>query len=231
MASSGLRRTLADIVIQALSHDAARDSSFDRKFGTDTAGRVEPSELGIADSSVREKAVLYLGSPERVTRWLLRNSGCDPTEFSFVDLGCGKGRVLLLASELPFKGVIGVEISAELCAIARQNAAIFNPPSRKSRIEVHIADTTRFEFPDSNLLIHMYHPFDPDLTVKVFEGLGQSLQRLPRKVTVAYLLYTAAVPAVDAAFARIPWLTRRRYEHSVTGQYDWLIYTNDVAAR
>jgi hypothetical protein len=113
--------------------------------------------------------------------------------------------------------------------VARRNAARFHPPSRRSSIEVRNADATLLDFPDTDLLIHMYHPFDPELTVRVFERLGDSLARQPRKVRVAYLLYTAAVPGVQAAFARIPWLRCTRYEHSVTGQYDWLFYANDAA--
>ncbi|HXC60977.1 MAG TPA: class I SAM-dependent methyltransferase [Steroidobacteraceae bacterium] len=230
IASSGLRRTVADLTIQALSYTAAQDASFDRKYGTDTSGSVQPDELGIDDPELRDKAILYLASPPRVTRWMLGHTGIESAAFSFVDLGCGKGRVILLASELSFLRVVGVEISAELCAVARRNATLYRPASR-TKIEVFNADATQFEFPDTDLLIHMYHPFDPALTVRVFERLGHSLREKPRRVVVAYLVYTAAVPAVEAAFARIPWLRRTRYEHSVTGQYDWLFYANDSDAR
>jgi SAM-dependent methyltransferase len=230
IASSGLRRTLSDIAIQALAYSPEHDASFDSQFGTDTAGAVQTADLGIDDPTLREKAILYLPSPPSVTRWALKNAGIRHAECSFVDLGCGKGRVLLLASEFGFRKVVGVEISAELCEVARRNAEVFRPPSRKSQIEVQNADATRFDFPETDLLVHMYHPFDPEITVKVFEHLGQSLAVKPRRVVVAYLLYTAAVPAVQAGFARIPWLKRARYEHSVTGQYDWLFYTNDTAA-
>lgn len=229
IASSGLRRTLADLMIQALSYSAAQDASFDRKYGTDTSGSVEPNELGIEDPEARGQAILYLASPPRVTRWMLNHAGIEPAAFSFVDLGCGKGRVILIASEYSFLRVIGVEISAELCAVARRNAALYRPASRTT-IEVLNADATRFDFPDTNLLIHMYHPFDPALTIRVFERLGHSLREKPRRVVIAYLVYTAAMPAVEAAFARIPWLRRSRCERSVTGQYDWLFYTSDSDA-
>lgn len=229
IASSGLRRTLSDLAIQALSYDAGSDATFDRRYGTDTSGSVQPGELGIADSELREKAILYLGSPPSVTRWLLRNTGVDTRGFTFVDIGCGKGRVLLLASEREFRRVVGVEISAELCAIARRNAQRYG--ASRTAIEVHQADATRFDFPETDLLIHLYHPFDPELTLRAFTHLGESLERRPRRVEVAYLVYTSAVPAVEAAFARIPWLRRTRYEHSVTGQYDWLRYSNDPAAK
>ena len=231
VASSGLGRTLADIVVQKLLYRPDGDHSFDREFGTETSGSKDPSELGIVDPALREKAILYLPSPPSVTRWMLRNAGIDHSRFSFVDLGCGKGRVLLVASELPFIRVVGVDISSELCEVARRNAAAFHPPTRLCHdIQVANADATQFDFPTGDLLIHLYHPFAPELTYRIFERLGASLRDQPRRVVVAYLLYTAAVPEVEATFARLPWLSRVRYEHSVTGQYDWLIYDSHAAS-
>jgi SAM-dependent methyltransferase len=225
--SSGLRRTIADVALPWFAYSAARDKSFDARFGTDTAGSVAARELGIADTALEAQAILYLPSPPRVTRWMLRHAGIDHSEFSFIDLGCGKGRVLLIASEFDFQRAVGVEISAKLCEIARRNLALFQSPKRRCRdVRVENEDATRFEFPQENLLIHMYHPFAPELTLRVFERLGEELSLRPRKVLVAYLVYTAAVDEVDAAFAKITWLKRVRYEHSVTGQYDWLFYSN-----
>jgi SAM-dependent methyltransferase len=163
---------------------------------------------------------------------MLRNAGIQHAQFSFVDLGCGKGRVVLVASELDFRRIVGVDISAELCKIARQNVAAFEPASRRcSDIQIENVDATRFEFPPDNLLIHLYHPFSPELTYGILERLGAELRERPRQVVVAYLLYTAAVDEVEAMFARLPWLKRTRYEHSVTGQYDWLFYSNAETTR
>jgi SAM-dependent methyltransferase len=176
---------------------------------------------------VREQAILYLPSPARVTRWMLDNVGIDHREFSFVDLGCGKGRVLLVAAEYPFKRVIGVEISAALSEIARKNADRDQSRSRKcAAIDVQNTDATTFDYPETNLLIHLYHPFEPTLTSAVLSQLERSIKAKPRKVVVAYLLYAAAVESVEEVFSRFPWLERTRYEQSVLGQYNWLFYSN-----
>jgi SAM-dependent methyltransferase len=228
IASTGFRRALADLGTRFLgvrNYDAELDRSFDRRFGTDTAGRVAPERLGIADGAAREQAILYLPSPERVTRWMLANVGIDHRDYSFVDLGCGKGRVLLVAATYPFQRVVGVEISAALAEIARANIARFQPPTRKCRdVEVQTVDATRFVFLETNLLIHLYHPFEPPLLSAVLEQLQRSVKARPRKVVIAYLLYSDALEAVEMVFARFPWLKRVRYEQSVLGQYDWLVY-------
>ena len=227
IASTGVRRGLADVATLLLAYRPERDDSFDREFGTDTAGSVSPSELGIADAAVRESAILYLPSPARVTRWMLDNVGIEHRDFCFVDLGCGKGRVLLVAAEYPFRQIVGVEISAALSEIARKNAAIAPPRSRKCRdIEIQTTDATTFDIPRGKILLHLYHPFEPTLTRGVLSHLDQSFKASPRQIVVAYLLYTAAVEAVQEVFSHFPWLKQTRYEQSVLGQYNWLFYSN-----
>ena len=227
VASVALRRSFFDVLILLLTYKPEHDRSFDRRHGTDTAGAVDPSELGIADPTLREKAILYLPSPERVTRWMLENVGLDHSDFSFVDLGCGKGRVLMVASEYPFRRIIGVDISSGLSDIARQNDAKYRSASRKCLdVVVHNAHVPAFDFPEGNLLVHLYHPFDPELTGTALRRLGESLAKRPRRVVVTYLLYTGAVDKVTEVFASIPWLRQTRYEQSITGRYDWLFYSN-----
>ena len=225
IASSGFWRTVADVFLVATQKMLAEDAehkSFDRRHGTDTAGRVDTRDLGISDASARETARLYLASPPKVTRWGLLNAGVDHREFTFVDIGCGKGRVLLLASELPFKAVHGVDISADLCRIARRNLEIYRP--RVCAVfEVRDQDATTYEFPPGNLFIHIYHPFAVELIVDL---LLQRVKPDGRRVLVAYLVYQSDFASVGTEFARIPWLTLRREEHSVTGQYEWLFFEN-----
>ncbi len=225
VASTGLGRALLDLA-GVRPYDAAGDHSFDRAFGTDTAGSVAPSELGISDPGRRDSAILYLPSPPSVTRWMLSHLGIDYRDFTFVDLGSGKGRVVLLAAERPFKAVWGVDISAELCAIARRNAVLYRPDGA-SRPEIHIenADVTTFDFPEGDLVLHLYHPFEPDVTAEVLRRLDESLATRPRRVVVAYLLYTAAVGPVEGVFARFPRFKRVRYEQALRGQYNWIFYS------
>lgn len=231
IASTGLRRGLADLAIWCLGYRPDRDRSFDTRYGTDTGGSVSTSNLGIADDVVREQAILYLPSPERVTRWMLDTLRIDHRQYAFVDLGCGKGRVLLVASTYPFQRVIGVEISQDLSRIARENVARFPANARKSEVEIQTIDAATIRFPTTNLLLHMYHPFGPELTGVVLRRLEESVREEPRRVIVAYLLYDDAVTTVDDAFAPFSWLKRQRYERSVLGHYNWLFYSNEPVER
>ena len=201
------------------------DLEFDALFGTDTAGSVEPDGLGISDAASCKLAIRYLPSPLRVTSWMLDQIGIDPREFAFVDLGCGKGRVLLVAAQRPFREIVGVDISAELVAIAKRNIDRFRISSEHVRaITVENADVRQFKLPAGNLLIHMYHPFDPVISAAFFARLAEMQNQPPRRVVVAYLTYTHSVPAVTDMFAAFPWLRLRRYEESMRGRYNWLFY-------
>jgi predicted RNA methylase len=225
IASTGLRRGLSDLALHLLTYKPEHDYSFDRSFGTDTAGKVQPEDLGIAEDGLRKQAILYLPSPARVTRWMLDNIGIAHRHFAFIDLGCGKGRVVLVASHYPFQRIIGVEISAELAAIARGNVSRYRPAARAcDQIEIALGDATRFEFPASNVLLHFYHPFEPAVTRAVLAQLERSLQASPRQAVVAYLTYAAAVESIGEVFADFPRFQRIRHERSVLGQYDWLFY-------
>lgn len=207
------------------------DSEFDAQHGTDTAGSVEPGDLGIGNAESRKLAIRYLPSPSRVTSWMLERIGVEPRDYSFVDLGCGKGRVLLVAAQQPFHKIVGVEISTDLAAIARQNIARFRPSSGQVRaIAVENTDVRKFTMPPGNLLIHMYHPFDPAVSAAVFARLA-AIQDLPqRRVVVAYLTYTQSVSSVAEMFAASGWLRLLRYEESIRGRYNWLFYEGTPTA-
>jgi SAM-dependent methyltransferase len=201
------------------------DAEFDAMHGTDTAGSVETENLGIANAESSKLAIRYLPSPLRVTSWMFDRVGIDFRDYSFVDLGCGKGRVLLIAAQRPFRNIVGVEISTDLAAIARRNIDRFKPASEQVRaITIENADVRQYTMPPGNLLIHMYHPFDPAISAAVFTRLAAIRDMPPRRVVVAYLTYTHSVPSVAAMLAKFPWLRLRRYEETVRGRYNWLFY-------
>ena len=219
------RRAIWEVLTSRRPYDAAGDASFDRRHGTNTAGSVDTDQLGISDRQRREQAIRYLPSPPSVTAWMLDRAVADPSTYTFVDLGCGKGRVLLLAAQRPFQQVIGVDISPELAAIARRNVVDYRPPPPLvSKIDVLEADVTTVDLPATNLLLHLYHPFERDVTAAVLRRLERSLAGSPRRVTIAYLAYTAALAPVAAMLDEFDWLEFRRCEQSVRGHYSWLIY-------
>ena len=108
-------------------------------------------------------------------------------DFVFTDLGSGKGRTLLMASDYPFRRIIGVELLPTLHQIAQQNLRQYKSEAQKCfAIETICADATAFPFPDDPLVIYLFNPFPESGMRRVFANLDQSLRLHPRPVYVLY---------------------------------------------
>ncbi len=108
-------------------------------------------------------------------------------DFTFIDLGSGKGRTLLLASEYAFQRILGIELLPELHRAAEENIRAYcearHPPSP---IESILMDACEFEFPSTPLVVYLFHPLPLAGLERVIQNLDESLQGLPRDVWVVY---------------------------------------------
>src|SRR5579864_1102442 len=162
---------------------------FDERYGTDTTTRVHMTDLRV-ESANWIHASPYFPTPTGLLYDAIHESKMRVTQLTFVDLGSGKGRVLLQASQLPFRKIIGVEFSPELNAIAERNFARYiwhNGLQRCSDISVVCADFTRYEFPQEPLFVFLYNPADLALSRIVAERLLDSLRAAPRECWVLYV--------------------------------------------
>jgi len=108
-------------------------------------------------------------------------------EFTFVDLGSGKGRTLLMASEYPFRRIVGVEILPELHRAAEENIASYQSTTQQCRqIESVCADASEFDLPEGPLLLYLFNPLPEAGLNQMLENLEESLRQHPRAVYVLY---------------------------------------------
>jgi len=152
---------------------------FDHKFGTDTGGYLGPEELvkGRENDALNHgySAIAPSVFREACRRWLETLPGVSGRieAYSFVDVGAGKGRALLLAAELPFRKVIGVELSEELARIAQKNIERCSRASRpKAKIRAVQGDAAKFPWPRNPLLVYLYNPFACTLIAQMAESLA-----------------------------------------------------------
>ena len=117
----------------------------------------------------------------------------DWRPFTFVDLGCGKGRALLLASRYPFQGILGVELDATLAAIAQANLRTFRAPWQQCHTLAALhADATAVDLPPTPLVLYLYHPFLAPALKQVLRRLERSLRQHPRELWLVYINPEAA---------------------------------------
>ena len=179
---------------------------FDIEHGTNTSGFVPVADLDqLKHEPARAQSLPYAGSQPSIIRAAL--TALQPLEsFKFIDLGCGKGRPLLVASEFPFCEIIGVELSASLAKTARHNADVMMQRfSRRTPIRIVVGDVKQFPLPAGNLVLFLYNPFDEQVVAKVAEAVNTALTTAQRTVYVVY--YN---PVAGHCFDASP-LLRRRY--------------------
>jgi SAM-dependent methyltransferase len=129
----------------------------------------------------------YWPTPANVFEDALSGLGIRFEDFTFVDLGSGKGRVVLMASDYPFREIIGVEFSEELNAIAEANICNYRNPRQSSSVRLCRMDFTLFDFPREPLFVFLYSPSSEVVTKKLAENLGKSLSSHPRPAWVLYI--------------------------------------------
>jgi hypothetical protein len=137
-------------------------------------------------------------------------------DFTFIDLGCGKGRVLLMASDYPFKKIIGVEFMPELHRAAQKNIAGYsNDRQRCRQIETLCMDARDFQFPLDPLVVYLFNPFSEPTLAQVLELLRRSLEQDPRLVYIAYRF-----TEFEGLLMQSDWLEK------IAGSEQWAVYGN-----
>lgn len=168
---------------------------FDQAHGTDTSGLLEGTVIARDTAHKVEDLTAYYGiAPSILTSlmdiWLQRTHPAQPIERTvFLDVGAGKGRAMLLASQLPFLRVEGIELNPTLAAIAQNNIALWlddDTAERLTGITLHHADATTHPLPSAPTLAFLFHPFESRLLKKFLTHIEKSVSAAPRGFDLIY---------------------------------------------
>ena len=152
----------------------------------------------------RERDDYRLARPYEGNRWrsfraVVGSLGISYEEFTFIDVGCGKGRALLLASEFPFRRLVGLELSEEVATVARENMESYRGRGRPGSAEILVADAMRYTFPPEPSVVYLFNPIQGQGLARVAANLERSLPTAPRPLLVCY-----EWPEFREAFDRSP---------------------------
>ncbi|MCU1253304.1 MAG: putative O-methyltransferase [Edaphobacter sp.] len=181
---------------------------FDLQHGVDTSGLIGGRRLSSGRAHDRHITAYWGTAPSAFLQvfalWnqSLSDGPYSTRDYTFIDIGCGKGRALMLASDLPFRCVVGVELNAPLVSVARQNLITWKASAHAcDDIEVLNADALEFAFPDSPILLYVFNPFDRHVTQLLLDRiLAVSLTR-STPIDIIYM-----TPEHADLFAAIPTL-------------------------
>lgn len=159
---------------------------WDRANDVDTAGSIQLAMLDVVGPN-RDKGNECVCTSPKSFDFIMKSLPRDLSDTTFIDIGSGKSRTLLLASHYPFRNIVGVEFARELVAIARRNIASYRNPGQKCRaLSVVEGDAAAYPFPDTPLVVYFYNPFSKDVFDQVLANLTVSLRTRPRPCFVVY---------------------------------------------
>jgi SAM-dependent methyltransferase len=184
---------------------------YERRMGVATSGFEYLEDRGIEGGD----RAFYASAHPITTRAALQRLRPGPDDV-FVDLGCGKGLAVLLAAELPFKRVIGVELAEDWAQEARENVERVRHRLRCQDVQIDTADVLEWEVPRDLSVVFLYCPFLGDVFSKALDRLITAYDEHPRPLRIVYdypwehnrLLATGRVAVVDIRPGRWPGTPR-----------------------
>lgn len=196
----GLRGTVRSIAATVAGRRKAAPLAphpFDVQHGVDTGGLVTAANLASGQPS-DIFITGYIGIPPSRFQFLLDRWVASPPQqpvsaYSFIDIGCGKGRALMLASGLPFQQIIGVELNPGLAHTASANLKKFrHSTTTAAPMRALCQDALDFAFPATPCLLYLYNPFASEMFHRLIQRLEDSFSADPRPLDVLY--YNPAAP-------------------------------------
>jgi SAM-dependent methyltransferase len=173
--------------------------TFDRRHNVDTAPTV--SALGFL---LNRHSRPYAPVAVRTVRSILAALRDEVQDFVFIDIGSGKGRALLIASEYPFRKIVGIEHVHELAEASRRNVSNYRNGARRcGNIEVREMDARDFQIPDGDCVLFLYNPFGQPLLGELAEKIRKACATRQQELYIVYVN-----PSHTAIFDALPCLRR-----------------------
>jgi cyclopropane fatty-acyl-phospholipid synthase-like methyltransferase len=153
---------------------------------------------GIHTSPFSSKEHIFYGTNSyAATRNVLKSLHLGPDDI-FVDLGCGKGRVVCLAAQMPIKKVIGVDDDPAMCAFAVRNAETMK--KRLAPISIDQKKAQDFEY-TTGTVFYMFNPFGPETLGQILQKMKEGLALVSRRIRIVY-----STPAEEDQLRGSGWL-------------------------
>ncbi len=193
-----VRKALERLIVKT------RDILYDVRHRVRTRGVVPVAELGLTRDSIQYEGI----APKTLRKTLAALGPVDG--YTFVDLGSGMGRAVLVASEFPFRRIVGVEIAPELHAIACRNVRRYR--GRQQCRDIHLVqlDALRYEPAREETVFFFNFPFREAFMTRVVGNIERSLETHPRR---AFLVFVNPETAhvVDRSPAFAPFITDKYF--------------------
>ncbi len=164
---------------------------FDAQHNVTTDGVIPGHDLAVGHANDRFIAGYAAIPPSRfrgaIERWQASSPAYPLDDYTFIDFGCGKGRAVLLASELGFRNAIGVELNSSLAEIAQTNAVTWTAAGKAaSPIQIVCGDALELQWPEGPCLVYLYNPFGDQVMRRLAEKMKTHFSQNPTDLEIIY---------------------------------------------
>lgn len=165
---------------------------FDLEFGVRTSGLIAGRNLRTGHRNDRHNTAYYGVAPSvfqaMIVRWRRSRPIAPIDAFTFIDLGAGMGRAVLLASQLPFRAVLGVELNPTLARIARRNLATWRAAGRAlAPTKILCRDALDFQLPPGPCVVFLFNPFGAPVLRRLAESWARTFAARPGQLDILYI--------------------------------------------
>jgi SAM-dependent methyltransferase len=165
---------------------------FDVEFGVRTSGLIAGRHLKSGHRHDRHATAYFGVAPSvfhgLVRRWRRTRPVAPLEEYTFVDVGAGMGRAVLLGAELPFKAVVGVELHPGLAGIARKNLTVWRKAGRASApMKMICGDAVEFEWPEGPCVAFLFNPFGEVVMRRFARAVAKSFRKRGGELDLLYV--------------------------------------------
>jgi SAM-dependent methyltransferase len=165
---------------------------FDLEFGVRTSGLVAGRHLKSGHGADRHNTAYFGVAPsvfrEMIVRWRRSKPIAAIDEYSFVDLGAGMGRAMLLAAEFPFREVVGVELNPTLARIGKKNLALWRAAGRaKAPMRMICRNAADFELPTGPCVVFLFNPFGAPVMKRLLASWSRSILAREGQLDILYV--------------------------------------------
>ena len=165
---------------------------FDEANGVRTSGLVAGRHLKSGHRNDRHATAYYGVSPSvfeaLVKRWLRTGPAASVDETTFIDIGAGMGRAMLLAAQMHFRNVIGMELNPTLVGIARRNLTMWRKTGRAvAPMWIIQGDAAEFAFPLGPCVAFLFNPFGATVMRRLLNHVAERFADRPGEIDILYV--------------------------------------------
>ncbi len=186
----------------------------ERKYNINTS-RLDDLKHVIVKGNNRKDAEIYQGASyymlEKIFTQLRKLNAPD----DIIDVGSGKGRVMVVAAHYGFTTITGIDFALALCREAENNCMVISRLFPLAKWKVLHADAADFRFRKHDHVFFFFNPFKETVMSEVIKNILQSVKECPRKIFVIYMNPQHRKLFVNAGFKEVCYIKKMQFVDAV----------------